>query len=68
MQQGTCNMPRASWAVSAATWRAMDNVRREETWERMTREERLVLLKDLHSLPSFAQAAGRFAQAAAASR
>ena len=68
MQQGTGNMPRASWAVSAATWRAMDNARREETWERMTREERLVLLKDLHSLPSFAQAAGRFAQAAAAAR
>ena len=68
MQQGTGNMPRASWAVIAATSRAMDNARREETWERMTREERLVLLNDLHSLPSFAQAAGRFAQAAAASR
>ena len=59
---------RPSWAVSAALWRAMDNPRREETWERMTREERLVLLNDLHILPSFAQAAGRFAQAAAASR
>ena len=40
-------MPRPSWAVSAATWRAMENAKREETWERMTREERLVLLKAL---------------------
>ena len=47
MQQVTGIMPQASWAVSAALWRAMDNPRREETWERMTREERLVLLHDL---------------------
>ena len=40
-------MPRPSWAVSAATWRAMENAKREETLERMSREERLVLLKAL---------------------
>ena len=51
MQQGTCIMPQASWAVSAATWRAMDNPRREETWERMTREERFVLLHDVRADP-----------------
>ena len=40
-------MPRPSWAVSAANWRAMENAQREEIWERMTtrKEERLVLLK-----------------------
>ena len=38
-------MPRPSWAVSAATLRAMENAKREETLERMSREERLVLLK-----------------------
>ena len=66
MQQGTGNMPRASWAVIAATSRAMDNARREETWERMTREERLVLLHDLAAGRYLA--AGRLAQAVAASR
>ena len=57
---------RPSWAVSALLWRSMDNPRREETWERMTREERLVLLHDLAAGRYLA--AGRLAQAAAASR
>ena len=42
-------MPRPSWAVRAANWKAMENAQREETWECMTtrEEERLVLLKAL---------------------
>jgi len=44
-------VPTAGEVAAAATWRTMEKANRDETWERMSKEERLVLLNAYMLLP-----------------